>query len=73
VPTFLAVSRGCPVQAVLGELPIAEDKGFEAAAILMTVLGTCGVLGTGAFLVVMLESGSQILSQGPACCCSSRS
>lgn len=65
-PTFLAVISRLPrFKRFSGELPIAEDKGFEAAAILMTVLGTCGVLGTGAFLVVMLESGSQILSQGP--------
>ncbi len=65
-PTFLAVISRLPrFKRFSGELPIAEDKGFEAAAILMTVLGTCGVLGTGAFLVVMLESGSKILSQGP--------
>ena len=65
-PTFLAVISTLPrFKRFTGELPIAEDKGFEAAAILMTVLGTCGVLGTGAFLVVMLESGGRILSQGP--------
>jgi len=65
-PTFLAVISRLPrFKRFTGELPIAEDKGFEAAAILMTVLGTCGVLGTGAFLLVMLESGSRILSQGP--------
>jgi len=65
-PTFLAVISALPrFKRFAGELPIAEDKGFEAAAILMTVLGTCGVLGTGAFLLVMLESGSGILSQGP--------
>jgi len=66
-PTFLAVISTLPrFKRFNGaELPVAEDKGFGAAAILMTVLGTCGVLGTGAFLVVMLESGSRILSQGP--------
>lgn len=47
------------------EIPVSEDKGFEAASILMVVLGTCGVLGTGAALVMMLEGGSQLLSQGP--------
>lgn len=43
------------------ELPVGEDKGFEAAAILMTVLGACGLLGTGAVLLVMLEAGGQML------------
>ncbi len=46
-------------------LPVAEDKGFEAASILMTVLGTTGVLGTGLFLIVMLDAGGRMLSQGP--------
>ncbi len=65
-PTFLAVISQLPrFKRFTGELPIAEDKGFEAAAILMTVLGTCGVLGTGAFLILMLQGGSKILSQGP--------
>lgn len=47
------------------ELPVAEDKGFEAAAILMVVLGTTGVLGTGAFLLTMLDAGGRMLTQGP--------
>ena len=65
-PTFLAVISTLPrFKRFTGELPIAEDKGFEAAAILMTVLGTCGVLGTGAVLLIMLQSGSKLLSQGP--------
>lgn len=46
-------------------LPVAEDKGFEAASILMIVLGTIGVLGTGLFLFVMLNAGGRALSQGP--------
>ncbi len=47
------------------EVPVSEDKGFEAAAILMTVLGLCGVLGTGAFLLIMLDEGGKALQQGP--------
>lgn len=47
------------------EIPVSEDKGFESAAILMVVLGTCGVLGTGAALLMMLQAGSRALSQGP--------
>ena len=46
------------------ELPIAEDKGFEAASILMTVLGTAGVLATGMVLLVMLDMGGALM-QGP--------
>lgn len=46
------------------ELPVSEDKGFEAASILMVVLGTCGVLGAGAFLIVMLDAGGRMM-QGP--------
>jgi hypothetical protein len=46
------------------QVPMAEDKGFEAASILMTVLGVCGVLATGTFLVVLLEQGNEVLSHG---------
>ncbi|MEO7095103.1 MAG: hypothetical protein ABI175_17720, partial [Polyangiales bacterium] len=46
-------------------LPVAEDKGFEAASILMVVLGTTGVLGTGLFLMVMLNAGGRALAEGP--------
>lgn len=47
------------------EIPVGEDKGFEGAAILMVVLGTCGVLGSGAFLLVMLDAGGALLRHGP--------
>jgi hypothetical protein len=46
-------------------LPVAEDKGFEAASILMVVLGTTGALATGLFLIVMLQAGGRALSHGP--------
>ena len=46
------------------EMPVAEDKGFESASILMTVLGVCGVLGSAAFLIVMLDGGGRMM-QGP--------
>jgi hypothetical protein len=65
-PVVLAVFLQLPrFKRYATSLPVGEDKGFEAAGILMTVLGTCGVLGTGTFLIVMLDSGSRILSQGP--------
>jgi hypothetical protein len=47
------------------EIPVPEDKGFEGVSIVMTVLGLCGALGTGAFLFLMLKSGGAIMSQGP--------
>ena len=48
-----------------GELPPTEDKGFEGASILMTVLGLCGVIGTGTLLVVMLNIPGRELQRGP--------
>jgi hypothetical protein len=47
------------------ELPVSEDKGFEGAAILMTILGVCGALVTGTALVTILEAGGKELQQGP--------
>ena len=47
------------------ELPVPEDKGFEGASVIMTVLGTCGAIGTGAFLFVMIDKLDVLLSQGP--------
>jgi hypothetical protein len=38
------------------DLPLTEDKGFEGASILMTVLGTCGALFGAAILFGMLEA-----------------
>lgn len=37
------------------DLPLTEDKGFEGASILMTMLGLCGIVGAGTALVYMLE------------------
>lgn len=65
-PVVLAVLIALPrFRRFQTELPVAEDKGFEAASVLMTVLGTTGVLGTGLFLIVMLDAGGRMLSQGP--------
>jgi hypothetical protein len=47
------------------ELPIAEDKGFEGASILMTVLGLCGIVGGGTILIVMLDLPGSELQKGP--------
>ena len=46
-------------------LPIVEDKGFEGAAILMTVLGLCGVVGSGTGLAVLLDLPGNEITNGP--------
>jgi hypothetical protein len=46
------------------EMPITEDKGFEGAAILMTVLGAIGICVATVLLLVMVQAGKSI-SQGP--------
>lgn len=48
------------------DVPLTEDKGFEGASILMTMLGTCGALFSGALLFGMLEAGGALLKQGAA-------
>ena len=52
-------------QRFASDVPISEDKGFEGASILMTVLGLCGVIGTGMLLFVMLEMPGSELQKGP--------
>jgi hypothetical protein len=47
------------------DVPMTEDKGFEGASILMTVLGLCGAVGMGTALVVMLEMPGSELTKGP--------
>ena len=47
------------------DLPITEDKGFEGASILMTVLGLCGAVGAGTVLLVMLQLPGSELQKGP--------
>src|SRR5262245_19678077 len=46
------------------EMPITEDKGFEGAAILMTVLGAVGICFSTVMLLAMVQAG-KTLSQGP--------
>lgn len=47
------------------DLPLTEDKGFEGASILMTVLGACGLAATGTMLLVLLDLPSKLLTQTP--------
>jgi hypothetical protein len=46
------------------ELPFAEDKGFEGASILMTVLGLCGLVTSGAILLILLDLPGRALAKG---------
>lgn len=46
------------------EIPYAEDKGFEGASILMTVLGLCGALASGAILILLLKMPKAFLFRG---------
>ncbi|MBV8758963.1 MAG: hypothetical protein JO257_16870 [Deltaproteobacteria bacterium] len=64
-PVTLAVLVRLPRFARFNqEIPVTEDKGFEGAAILMTVLGLCGLVGGAFVLVLMLDAGSAI-TKGP--------
>lgn len=47
------------------QIPYGEDKGFEAASILMAVLGTAGLLAAGAILLAALDTGYAELVHGP--------
>jgi len=47
------------------DMPLGEDKGFEGTSILMTMLGLCGLLAVGSFLLVLLDLPGRALMQGP--------
>jgi hypothetical protein len=65
-PVTLAILMMLPrFQRYGDDLPLPEDKGFEGAAILMTVLGLCGLIGTGAVLVFTLDMPGKTLTKGP--------
>ena len=55
-PVMLAVVLALPrFRRFKDDLPLTEDKGFEGASILMTVLGLVGVAGAGTALIVLLD------------------
>jgi len=65
-PVTLAVLMALPrFRRFKGELPLTEDKGFEGAAILMTVLGLCGLVGGVCGLLVLFDLPSAMLTKGP--------
>jgi hypothetical protein len=47
------------------QIPHGEDQSFEAASILMAVLGTAGLLAAGALLLADLETGYAEIMHGP--------
>jgi hypothetical protein len=64
-PATLAVLMALPrFRRFKDDLPITEDKGFEGASILMTVLGLCGLIGTGWVLFLLLDIPGNFLTQG---------
>lgn len=64
-PVTLAVLMALPrFRRYKDDLPIPEDKGFEGAAILMTVLGLCGLVGSGTVLLLLLDLPGRVLTQG---------
>jgi hypothetical protein len=65
-PAALAIILAMPrFRRYKDDLPITEDKGFEGASILMTVLGLCGLLGMSTLLIMLLDLPGKILQQGP--------
>src|SRR5687767_4982031 len=64
-PVTLAILMQLPrFKRFKDDLPLTEDKGFEGASILMTVLGLCGAVASGTFLLVLLDLPGRALSQG---------
>jgi hypothetical protein len=45
-------------------IPLGEDRGLESASILMTILGACGVLSTGAIVALLGGLTSRHLEHG---------
>jgi hypothetical protein len=64
-PVTLAILMALPrFSRFKTDLPLPEDKGFEGASILMTVLGLCGVVGAGTMLLFLLDLPGKLLTQG---------
>ena len=64
-PVTLAILMALPrFSRFKHDLPLTEDKGFEGASILMTLLGLCGLIATGATLLFLLELPGNLLTRG---------
>ncbi len=65
-PVTLAILMQLPrFRRFKNDLPMTEDKGFEGASILMTVMGLCGLILTAASLIFLLEIPGNALTRGP--------
>jgi len=65
-PAVLAIVMAMPRFARFKhELPLAEDKGFEGAAILMTMMGLCGLAISGGLFLVWVDAKWTAVSKGP--------
>ena len=65
-PVTLAILLALPrFKRFKEDLPLTEDKGFEGASILMTMLGLCGIVASGTGLLVMLDLPNKALTRGP--------
>src|SRR5512140_1673511 len=64
-PMVLAVVVQLPrFRSFHAGLPLGEDRGLEGASIVMTVLGTCGVLSAGTIILVLGGLPSRHLQHG---------
>ena len=65
-PVMLAIIMAMPrFRRFKDDLPLSEDKGFEGAAILMTVMGLCGLAITSGLFLVWIDSKWTTVSKGP--------
>jgi hypothetical protein len=64
-PIVLAVVlRGPRFRRFQAGIPLGEDRGLESASILMTILGACGALSTGAIVALLGGLSSRHLEHG---------
>jgi hypothetical protein len=65
-PAILAVGlRRGPLRHLAGPAPVAEDKGFEGAAVLMLLFGLCGALFSALLVVGIVSLPGSVSSSGP--------
>jgi hypothetical protein len=65
-PAILAVAlRRGPLRHLAGAAPVAEDKGFEGAAVLMLLFGLSGALFTALLVVGVVSLPGSVSSSGP--------
>ncbi|HEY5922099.1 MAG TPA: hypothetical protein VIV11_10535 [Kofleriaceae bacterium] len=65
-PVTLAILMALPrFRRFKDDLPLSEDKGFESASILMTVLGVSGAIFSGWLLFLMLDLPGKAMTKGP--------